>query len=34
MKTKTIVLVLLLMLFAFAALPAFAQQDEDVRGHF
>jgi len=34
MKTKTIVLVLLLMLFAFAALPAFAQQDEDVRGAF
>ena len=34
MKSKTMFLSLLLMLFAFAALPAFAQQDEDVRGAF
>ncbi len=34
MKSKTMFLSLLLMLFASAALPAFAQQDEDVRGAF
>ena len=34
MKSKTMFLSLLLLLFAFAVLPAFAQQDEDVRGAF
>ena len=34
MKRKTLFLSLLLMTFAATALPAFAQQDEDVRGAF
>ncbi len=34
MKSKTMFLSLLLLLFAFTALPAFAQEDEDVRGAF